>query len=187
MFFDEIVVCERINDKKYVWTQKERKINVVTLFKKKKWFILFVFIIENYIVWIIYYELITQKIFNDFVKNYVFFLITLALYENKNFVLVFNNVLIYKFVEFQKIYTKIDVKLIFLFFYSFDYNFIKIFFAMLKKWVKRNDHLTKIYDSKFENFERFLHETIFAQIQRDNSNNLFRVASINYQKWWYNL
>ena len=33
MFFDEIAICERINDKKYDWIQRDAKAIVFSLFK----------------------------------------------------------------------------------------------------------------------------------------------------------
>ena len=184
MFLNETIVCERIENRKYAWTRRDRKINVVTLFKRsKKWFIFFVFTLKNYIVWMIHHDFITQEIFNDFVKYYVLSLTTSTIYENKNFVLILNNVSTHKFVKLQEMCIEIDVKLIFLSFYSFNYNFIEILFAILEKWIKRHDDLIEKYEFEFENFERFLHETIHTQIQRNNSNNLFRISNINLWKF----
>lgn len=77
-------------------------------------------------------------------------------------------------------YYQINVELIFLFFYSFDFNLIKILFVVLKRWIKRNKHLIQKYKSKFENFERFFHETMQIQIERNNFNKLFWATNYNY-------
>ena len=47
--------------------------------------------------------------------------------------------------------------------------------------MKKYDYvIAKSYESLFENFERFLHDAMFAQSQRNDSNKLFRVANYNY-------
>ena len=184
MFLDEAIACERTEDRKYAWTRRDRKINVVTLFKRnKRWSILFAFTLKSYIVWTIHHDSITQEIFNDFVRYYVLSLTSSTIYESKNSVLILNNVSTHKSVELQEMCTEIDVKLIFLSSYSSDYNFIKISFAILKKWIKRHDDLIEKYEFESENFERFLHEAVHAQTQRNNSDNLFRTSDISLWKF----
>ena len=47
--------------------------------------------------------------------------------------------------------------------------------------MKKHDHIiAKFYNLLLKNFERFLHDVILAQNQRDNLNKLFRVASYDY-------
>ena len=152
------------------------------MFKRfKKWFVLSTYITKKYIVWRIHYDFITQKIFNDFVQHDVLSLCTLVVYEEVNFVFICDNVSTHKSLKLKKICFEVDVKLIFLFFYSSNYNSIEIFFVVLKKWMKKHDHMiTKFYNSLFENFERFLHDAIFAQSQRNDSSKLFRTTSYNY-------
>ena len=180
MFLDEAVVCERTGDRKYAWARRDRKVNVVTLFKRsKRWSILSAFTLEGYIVWTIHHDSITQEIFNDFVRYYVLPLTTSTIYEGKNSVLILNNVSTHKSVELQEMCTEVGVELIFLSSYSSDYNSIEISFAILKKWVKRHGDLIEEYGSESENFERFLHEAVHAQAQRGNSDNLFRASGIS--------
>ena len=87
----------------------------------------------------------------------------------------------HKSLKLKKMCFEIDIKSIFLFFYLLNYNSIKIFFAILKKWIKNHDHIiAKFYNLLLKNFKQFLHDIVFAQNQRDDSNKLFRVASYNY-------
>ena len=71
---------------------------------------------------------------------------------------------------------KVDVILIFLSSYSYDYNFIEIFFAILKRWIKRHDYLAINY----ETFDNFLKQTIKTQNNRHNSKALFKTIYIKY-------
>ncbi len=58
---------------------------------------------------------------------------------------------------------KFEVLLIKLSSYSSDFNFIKIFFAMLKIWIKKNIELIQYY-TKFKNeFNKFLCNAVKSQ------------------------
>ena len=135
------------------------------MFKKfKKWFVLSTYITKKYITWRIHYSFIIQKIFNDFVQYDVFSLCTSIVYKIVNFIIICDNVFAHKSLKLKKICLKTNVKIYFLFFNSSNYNLIKIFFAILKKWMKKHDHIiAKFYDLLLKIFERFLHDVVFAQ------------------------
>ena len=46
--------------------------------------------------------------------------------------LIINNATIHYYQKIKQIYAKIDVKILYLFFYSFDFNSIEKFFSILK-------------------------------------------------------
>ena len=81
----------------------------------------------------IYHDSITQKIFNDFVRNQVLSLTISTQYEDENSMLVLNNTKVHKSQKLQNMCDEADVILTFLLFYSYAYNFIEIFFAILKR------------------------------------------------------
>ena len=181
MFLNETAVCERTDDRKYEWSSEDTKVIVSTLFKRsKRWSILSAFTTKDYIVWIIHHESITQKLFNDFVRYSVLSLCTRTIYDEINSVIICDNVKAHKSLEFRKMCLEADVELTFLSSYSSDYNSIKISFAMLKRWFKRNEHVTQTYDSLSEDFERFLKKTMLTQSQRADSDALFRASEYEY-------
>ena len=158
-----------------------RKKIVNVLFKKsKKWSIFFAYTIKKYIVWTIHHDSITQKLFDAFVYEQILFLCTFATFEKFNSIIICDNVFVHKFDRFKKMCETIDVKLTFLFFYSSNFNSIKTFFVVFKRWIKRNDHIVESYELHFENFERFFANAMFAQNQRNDFNKLFRTTKYDY-------
>ena len=109
-----------------------------------------------------------------------FFLYTFATFEKFNSIIICDNVFVHKFDRFKKMCETIDVKLTFLFFYSSNFNSIKTFFVVFKRWIKRNDHIVESYELHFENFERFFANAMFAQNQRNDFNKLFRTTKYDY-------
>ena len=103
-------------------------------------------------------------------------------------VFIMNNVKIHRNDELRTMCVEINVQLEYLFSYFFDYNFIEIFFVILKIWIKKNIYLTKTYTIKFENFDQFLNDAMqkMQRVQTINKNdkknfdNLFRFANIVY-------
>jgi hypothetical protein len=68
-----------------------------------------------------------------------------------------------------------------LFSYSFDFNLIKTFFALLKAWVRRNEEMTRSYTAEYDDFEQFLQNAIKDQnVRLNNSKNLFKLTEIQY-------
>ena len=73
-FFDELTINKRTNNKKYAWTfVKSFCYNVQSFKKSKKWSILLVFTIDDYITHRVHYDNIIVDIFNDFVRFEIFF------------------------------------------------------------------------------------------------------------------
>ena len=122
-----------LKNRKYDWISIEIFIFRIQFFhRSKKWSILFVFIVENYIAWKMHHDNIIVVIFNDFVKNQVFFFCTLISLENFRSMLMLNNAKIHwneKLIEMCEI---ADVILIRLFSYFSDFNSIETSFALLK-------------------------------------------------------
>ena len=77
-------------------------------------------------------------------------------------------------------FVKINVFLARLSLYSSDFNVIEILFAILKQWIRRNDDFSWAYVKKYERFEEFLRDAIKEQESIDDSDNLFRLADIQY-------
>ena len=139
MFLNEFVACKRIDDRKYEWLSRDFKAIVHILFKRlKKWFILPTYITKSYIVWTIHYEFIIQKLFNNFVREQIFSLITRIEADDINSILCLNNASAHKSDELQNLCNETDVILIFLLLYSCDFNSIEISFAILKRWIKKH-------------------------------------------------
>jgi len=87
-----------------------------------------------------------------------------------------NNISIYKSKKLQEIYNSINVILTFLSLYFCDFNFIEIFFAILKRYIKYYKQCAKNYKI----FKKFLQKIILTQKQRHNSNKFFKALKINY-------
>ena len=77
---------------------------------------------------------------------------------------------------------KFEVLLIKLSSYSSDFNFIEIFFAVLKIWIKKNIDLIQYYTKFKDEFDEFLRDAVQSQRSQieDDSDNLFQLADINY-------
>ncbi len=77
---------------------------------------------------------------------------------------------------------KFEVLLIKLSSYSFDFNLIEIFFAVLKIWIKKNIKLIQYYTELEDEFDEFLRDAVRSQWSQieDDSDNLFWLADINY-------
>ncbi len=77
---------------------------------------------------------------------------------------------------------KFEVLLIKLSLYSSDFNFIEIFFAMLKIWIKKNINLIQYYMKSKDEFDEFLRDAMRSQRSqiKDDSDNLFQLADIDY-------
>ena len=144
--------------------------------RSKRWFILSTYITKSYIVWTIHHDFIIQKLFNNFVHEQILSLITRAEIDDINSVLCLNNVSAHKNDELQEMCDETDVILIFLLSYSYDFNSIKISFAILKQWIRKHEQMNQSY----ENFEKFFEETIKVQNDKHDSRNFFRNASIEY-------
>ena len=73
IFIDEFVVNERTNDKKTNWFFVETSFYVIHKFhRNKKWNILSILTIDNYIIHLIHHNNIIVVIFNDFIRYNVF-------------------------------------------------------------------------------------------------------------------
>ncbi len=71
--------------------------------------------------------------------------------------------------------TEADVKLVFLSFYSSNYNFIEQFFVILKQWMQWHENLVKKYKN---NFEEFIQLTVKKYNSDKHSGTHFQSAHI---------
>ena len=70
IFLNKSAACEQTDDRKYEWTfLKIKSVQIQKLKRFKQWFILSVFIVNEYIVWKIHQDSIIIAIFNDFIQN----------------------------------------------------------------------------------------------------------------------
>jgi transposase len=70
IFLNENAACERIDDRRYDWASSSIIFTISqNLRRSKRWNILFVFIVNDYIAWEMHQNSITAIIFNDFVRN----------------------------------------------------------------------------------------------------------------------
>ena len=125
--------------------------------KNEKWNILFIFNVNNYIIYRIHYKNIIVVIFLEFIRDNVFSLCFIDDVNSRN-VLIMNNARIHKNIELQIVCKNVNVLLIYFSFYSSNYNFIEVLFIILKTWIKRNIYLTKIYTKK--KFDLFFYKII---------------------------
>jgi hypothetical protein len=73
IFLNENAACERIDDRRYDWASSSIVFTISqNLRKSKKWNILSVFIVNDYITWEMHQNNITAIIFNNFVQNQMF-------------------------------------------------------------------------------------------------------------------
>lgn len=182
MFLDEAAACERTGDRKYSWAPEGQKGVVSALFKRsKRWSILPAYTTKGYIAWTIHHGSINQALFDDFVYEDVLPLCTPVRRGGPNSVLICDNASAHKSERLQQMCDEVGVELAFLPPYSPDFNPIETSFAVLKKWVKRNGQLAASYGPLPEDFERFLHDAVWAQGQRSNPGRLFRAAGYDYE------
>ena len=166
-----------LKNRKYDWILIEIFIFKIQFFyRSKKWNILFVFIVENYIAWKMHHDNIIVVIFNDFVKNQNFFFCTSVSLKNFRSMLMLNNAKIHWNEKLIEMCETTDVILIWLFSYSSDFNSIETSFVLLKTWIKKNEKQTESYDD----FENFLKSVIKKQTNVNDSKNLFRLIDIKY-------
>jgi hypothetical protein len=82
IFLNESAACERIDDRRYDWVSTSIVFTMSQNLRRfKKWSILFVFIMNDYITWKIHQNSITAVIFNDFVQNQMLSQCTLIINE----------------------------------------------------------------------------------------------------------
>ena len=188
VFIDESTSDERIDDRKFAWDSISISTYSIQYFKRnKRWNILFVYTIDDYIIWKIHHENIIAQIFCDFIRYQILFFCFIDDFEFRN-VLIMNNARIHHNAKLKLMCKDVNVTLTFLFFYSLDYNFIEISFAILKIWIRKNVHLTKIYIENIDEFDRFLKnamktiqkKSFSKKNEKENSKNLFRLANIQY-------
>ncbi len=119
-------------DWKYNWALIDLSLHVIQSLKwLKKWSILSAFFIDEYIAW---------KMHHDFMWSQMLFIYNseeIKLYS----MMIMNNVKIHQSAKLNELYESFEMHLVKLSFYSFDYNFIKSSFSILKAWIKRNDQL----------------------------------------------
>ncbi len=87
IFLNESAACERIDDRRYDWASSSIIFMISqNLRRSKRWSILSVFIVNDYIAWEIHQSSITATIFNDFVRNQMLSQCTSIIYENLRWV-----------------------------------------------------------------------------------------------------
>ena len=99
---------------------------------------------ENDIIFIIYYKSIIIEIFNQFIAKKVFLQYTLYIDRKTNLIIILDNVKIYISQKLDNICKTSEILLAYFLSYSYDYNPIKTFFALLKYWIKKHADITKI-------------------------------------------
>ncbi len=83
IFLNESAAYERIDDRRYDWTSSSIILMISqNLRRSKRWSILSVFIVNDYIAWEIHQNSITATIFNDFVRNEILSQCTSIIYES---------------------------------------------------------------------------------------------------------
>jgi hypothetical protein len=83
IFLNENAACERIDDRRYDWTSSSIIFTInQNLRKSKKWSILFVFIVNDYITWKMHQNNIIAITFNNFVRNQMLSQCTSIVNEN---------------------------------------------------------------------------------------------------------
>ena len=180
IFLNESAACERIDDRKYKWASlRIKSIQIQKLKRFKQWFILFVFIVNEYIVWKIYQDSIIVAIFNDFIENQMLFQCTFYSNNDSRSVLMMNNAKIHWSEKFIEMCKKTNVLIARLSSYFSDFNSIETSFTLLKSWIRRNDEMTAVYTNEYEEFEQFLKNAIKIQSE-ENSRNLFYHCEIKY-------
>ncbi len=147
-----------LNDQKYDWSSIEVSLHVSqTLKRSKRWSILSTYTIEKYMTWEMHHDFIIKTIFLNFMRIKVLSQCTSDDSESR-FVVVMNNARIHQSIELDQLCMKFEVLLIKLSSYSSDFNLIKIFFAMLKIWIKKNIELISYYTELRDEFDEFLRD-----------------------------
>ncbi len=121
-----------LNDQKYDWSSIKLSLHVSqTLKRSKRWSILSTYMIERYMTWKMHHDFIIKTIFLNFMKVKVF---SQCISDNSesHFIVIMNNAWIHQFIKLDQLCMKFEVLLIKLSLYSFDFNLIEIFFAVLK-------------------------------------------------------
>ena len=187
IFLNEFVVHERTNDRKFDWKSRDLSFIEIQFFKRnKKWNIFFVFTMNDFLIYKLHHDNIIIAIYNDFIRNDVFFHCSID--DDFRNVIVMNNARIHHNDELIVMCDEINVTLIYLFFYSSNYNSIEISFAIFKIWIKRNEHVTMSYTLNIDEFNEYFHDAMNA-VQKNfmicknrakNSENLFRLTDFQY-------
>jgi transposase len=182
IFLDESVACERTDDRRYDWVLSDIIFTMnQNLRKSKKWSILSVFIVNDYITWEMHQNNITAIIFNDFVQNQMLSQCISIIYESFKSILILNNARIHWNDDLIQMCDAIEIILARLSLYSSDFNLIETSFSLLKAWIRKNEELARSYTVEYDDFEQFLQDAIKEQRTRlSDSKNLFREAEIQY-------
>lgn len=88
-------------------------------------------------------------------------------------VLVLNNAKIYYFFELTQMCLDAGMLLVYLPAYLPDYNSIKSFFAVLKRYIQKNATLINIFTEDMGGFEEFLRHAVEAQNEKHEPGALF--------------
>jgi transposase len=149
--------------------------------RSKRWSILSVLIVNDYITWKMHQNSITAIIFNDFVQNQMLSQCTSIIYENLKSILILNNARIHWNNDLIQMCNAIEIILRDLSSYSSDFNLIETSFSLLKAWIRKNEKLARSYTIEYDDFEQFLQDAIKEQrIKLSDSKNLFRKIEIQY-------
>ncbi len=171
-----------LDDQKYDWSSIKVSLHVSQMLKRsKRWSTLSTYTIDEYMTWKMHHNFIIKTIFLNFMQIRVLSQCTSDDSESR-FIIVMNNARIHQSVELDQLCMKFEVLLIKLSSYSSDFNFIEIFFAMLKIWIKKNIDLIQYYTEFRDEFDEFLRDAVRSQRSQveDDSDNLFWLADINY-------
>ena len=114
--------------------------------RSKKWSILLMLSMNEYIAVNIFQNFYIIKRFNEFVWLQILFV-----YQSEH-ILVMNNASIHCSEYLKWIYHAERMKMIFLSSYSLNFNFIEKFFHVLKAWIRRHQIEAQQYENDFEEF-----------------------------------
>ena len=146
--------------------------------RSKRWSILPAYTVDGYITYIIHHGSITERIFNDFVRERVLPQYTPYEQERPRSVIVLDNATIHKSDELEEMCEEAGVLLAYLPAYSCDFNPIETSFTFLKSYLRRHNKLADTYTPKDGGFQAFLRDAVQAQRGRQDPRALFRLSHI---------
>ena len=149
-FLDEIVVNEHTLHRKRAWVVVEATSRIIRLVKKsKKFSFLLVYTKDEIMTYHIVQKNYIQILFEWFLKQKI--LSQCNVFSEFRFVLIMNNASIHYHRDVKLLCVKTNVKLIYLSFYSFDFNSIEEFFSILKIWLKRHYEDVNVIENDIKN------------------------------------
>ncbi len=152
VFLDESAACERTDrlnfllfftlsshanacslaDQKYDWVLIDLSLHVIQSLKQsKRWSILSMFFIDEYIAWKMHHDFITKKIFLNFMWSQMLFICNSEEIELRS-MMIMNNARIHQSAKLNELCESFEMHLVKLSFYSPDYNLIESSFSVLK-------------------------------------------------------